>query len=211
MDFLQKEGFVEDSLFYFRCLETNQIYRVEQAVMVASKRDSKWLKSKADLDDYYRISAILYPKLDDRDGIDHINIYSKAKTNLGKFLSNFTRVEVETEDGLFMSVEGYWYWLSCKDDHLRTLSGFEAKRYGRGIKANDWCDDEEFKRKICGAIKNKVLNSQLKKMFAKTYLPLKHYYSYGGKIVEPQEGKWILEYLEELRKELKRDILKEHK
>ena len=58
------------------------------------------------------------------DGIDHINIYSKGKTSLGRWLSNFAKSPIETEDGHFDSIEGYWYWywLSSKDDTLRALS-----------------------------------------------------------------------------------------
>jgi len=49
------------------------------------------------------------------DGIDHINVYSKAKTDLGKFLSNFTYAKIKTQDGIFSSIEGYWYWLLSSD------------------------------------------------------------------------------------------------
>jgi hypothetical protein len=48
-----------------------------------------------------------------KDGIEHINIYSKGRTALGIFLSNFTQCDLETEDGEFSSIEGYWYWLLC--------------------------------------------------------------------------------------------------
>lgn len=48
-----------------------------------------------------------------KDGIDHINVYSKGKTALGRFLSNFAQVDLETKNGNFSSVEAYWYWLTC--------------------------------------------------------------------------------------------------
>lgn len=141
----------------------------------------------------------LHPKTD---GTTHINVYSKAETELGRFLSNFAYSEIETEDGPFVSIEGYWYWLSCKDDKLRKLYGWQAKQYGRQIKASDWCDSDDFKRKICGAIKNKILSSDYYDEFKNSTLPFTHYYVYGAKIVEPAEGKWVIEYLEELRAEL---------
>ena len=91
------------------------------------------------------------------DGIDHINIYSKGKTLIGRQLSNFAEIPFDhPKHGKFMSVEGYWYWLSCKDDILRKLSGFKAKEYGREIGANDWCDNLEFKENIKLAIKSKL-------------------------------------------------------
>lgn len=135
----------------------------------------------------------------ENDGITHINIYSKGKTELGRFLSNFTRCPIETEDGHFDSIEGYWYWLSCKDDRLRTLSGFAAKYLGRELGGRDWCDDSDFKRKICEAITIK-LNTQDSKSVINKYpellkLQLVHYYTYGSKVVTPKEGKWILEHI----------------
>lgn len=137
------------------------------------------------------------------DGETHINIYSKGYTELGRFLSNFAHYPVQTEDGEFASIEGYWYWLSCKDDKLRKLYGWEAKKYGRKVRAADGGDGEDFKRKICGAIKTKIMESDMLYTFYMSELPFKHYYVYGGKIVEPKEGKWIIEFIEELRKQVK--------
>lgn len=139
------------------------------------------------------------------DGITHINIYSKGKTSLGRWLSNFQRYPfTHPEDGKFASVEGYWYWLSTKDDKLRDMHGFQAKDYGRKVGGKDWLDEDEFKDKIKWAIKYKIETwTNLKALFIKTKLPLEHYYVYGGKVVKPKEGKWILEFLEVLRNEMK--------
>lgn len=136
----------------------------------------------------------------DEDGITHINIYSKAKTELGRFLSNFTQCKLNTEDGPFVSIEGYWYWLSCKDDNLRELYGWKAKSYGREFGGTDWCDDDEFKRKILNAIEYKVRHSdEFYQEFVDSKLPFVHYYVYDGKVVEPKDGKWILNFLTEWR------------
>lgn len=145
----------------------------------------------------------------DNDGVDHINIYSQAKTTLGRFLTNFTHTPFNhPEDGNFCSIEGYWYWLSCKDDKLRTLSGFKAKEYGRSIGAKDWQDDEEFKRKIKLAILIKIQSNEMfKQELHNLRLPLTHYYNYGGKIVEPKEGRWIIEYLESFKKQIKYKVV----
>jgi len=94
------------------------------------------------------------------DGITHINIYSKGKTEIGRFASNFAFSPFECEDGKFDSIEGYWYWLTInpsnpRRDELRKLYGFEAKRIGRELRGKDWNLDEEFKKKICNAIKIK--------------------------------------------------------
>lgn len=67
-------------------------------------------------------------------GIDHINVYSKSRTPLGRMLSNWYSCLLETEDGLFQSVEGYFFWLGLQDcperDILRSLSGYKAKQEG---------------------------------------------------------------------------------
>ena len=49
------------------------------------------------------------------DGIDHINIYSKGYTKLGRLLSNFTKSEfTHPIYGHFMSVEGFWYYIKLE-------------------------------------------------------------------------------------------------
>ena len=137
------------------------------------------------------------------DGITHINIYSQGKTWLGKNLSNFAYFPIETEDGKFNSIEGYWYWLSCKDDRLRTLSGYNAKKLGRELGGKDWLDDDEFKRKITDAISRKIMSNQrLHDELKKSTLPLLHYYVFGGAVVEPNDGRWVIEHIENIRQAL---------
>lgn len=132
------------------------------------------------------------PKLD---GIDHINVYSKGATELGRWLSNFAYSPVIIKDhGTFNSIEGYWYWLSCGDEKLRDLYGWRAKEYGRSIGAPDWVAGDVFKSKICDAISIK-LSAYPEKIKHYNGLPLKHYYVYGGKAVEPKDGKWIIEHI----------------
>lgn len=140
-----------------------------------------------------------------KDGVDHINVYSKGKTRLGRMLSNFHAHDIETEDGWFMSVEGYWYWLSASDtepkrERLRRLYGFDAKKLGREMKAADWPKLDGFRRKIRGAIWAKIDTCpELQKLMAANTLPYRHYYTYGDtdpKVVEPGEGEWILKFIE---------------
>lgn len=64
------------------------------------------------------------------DGVNHTNIYSRGRTELGRWLSHFQHHPMETEDGLFDSMEGYWYWLDSYHDDLRTVSGYQAKELG---------------------------------------------------------------------------------
>lgn len=134
------------------------------------------------------------------DGADHINVYSKAKTELGRFLSNFAHTPIETKDGHFESIEGYWYWLSCHDDNLRNLYGWAAKDYGRKVRAADWVDTPEFRESIKAAIKTKLENNpEMLKRLQYCDLPLDHYYVFSGKINRPTNGRWIIEFLESFK------------
>lgn len=151
-----------------------------------------------------------------KDGIDHINVYSKGKTPLGKYLSNFQRCDLFIEkDGWFQSVEGYWYWLlSNKDEEsnvLRTLSGWEAKEAGRALKIVDWPDAklvnvDDFQEAIIAAIYFKVTASPLwTEELINSKLPFVHYYVYGSKVVKPKDCKWIMEGLEVIREQLQNE------
>jgi hypothetical protein len=137
----------------------------------------------------------------EEDGITHINIYSKGKTQLGLWLSNFTYVPLITEDGNFSSVEGYWYWLLAKNhsekDKLRDLYGFAAKKAGKLLTLKDWDDSEEFKNKIKKCLLIKI--NLMVDVFEANSLPFDHYYVYGGKVVKPKECQWIVDYFNFIR------------
>ena len=119
-------------------------------------------------------------KYEDIDGVHHINIYSKGKTEIGRWLSNFSYSPIQTKHGWFNSLEGYWYWLTRLNDRLRTLHGFAAQKLGKESEIMVKISDEEFKRKICDAIDIK-LKINPKWIAESVNLPLKHYYEYGGK------------------------------
>lgn len=133
------------------------------------------------------------------DGVDHINIYSKGKTSLGRWLSNFTNAPIVLKDGKFNSIEGYWYWLYSKDDRLRNLYGYEAKALGKSLEGSRM-DETVFRNKIKQAILTKLLTyPEMLNELRSTIAPFRHYYNYGGKIVElPQYG-WIVDFFEYLK------------
>lgn len=144
------------------------------------------------------------------DGETHINIYSQGQTEIGRWLSNFAFSPVHTVDGKFCSIEGYWYWLLVDFNPvtkaaLRTAVGYNAKKLGREAGAKDWNDDPEFKRKISNAIRTKILTAphHIETQLIANTLPFRHYYVYGGKVVEPNEGKWILDAIESAINELR--------
>lgn len=141
------------------------------------------------------------------DGKTHINVYSKGKTALGRFLTNFATSKIVTEDGPFASIEGLWYWLGCKDDRLRKLSGFAAKKLGRELRAPDWGIGEDFQDKIRKATIDKLeAYPKYARQLAESSLPLTHYYVYGQKTVDVPEAAWILDFIDFLRTEYRKDL-----
>lgn len=84
------------------------------------------------------------------DGRDHINIYSKGHTELGRALSHFSNYPVTIYGTPYRTLESFWYhtllneiWATgiCSDaslaDALKSdfamLSAFEAKSVGKGL------------------------------------------------------------------------------
>lgn len=140
------------------------------------------------------------------DGVTHINIYSQGKTTLGRDLSNFANTRIDSIDGVFNSIEGYWYWLGTKHSSrevLRDLHGSEAKLVGRQLKSLDWQDGTEFKLKIWSAMLTKLLlHPNILSEFKSNKLPYRHYYVYAGKVQEPADGKWIIDMWTFLQEQL---------
>lgn len=139
------------------------------------------------------------------DGITHINIYSQGRTWLGRYLSHFTRAPMETVDGHFESMEGYWYWLTYRDDQLRKLSGKDAKVYGQGCShrfVNKLkLSHEEFMNRIFMAtnIKIRSMPAELMDIFLNNQLPFIHAYVHNGEYSVQDSMKEIIEFIEVLR------------
>lgn len=170
-----------------------------------------------------------------KDGIDHINIYSKGETELGRLLSNFAHtpyvVDWMPPGGYkrFASVEAQWYWmlaigytpktrnaivnkgLAGTVAELRTLHGFAAKKAGREILKktgrNHDPDSEGFQFDIRQAFWAKVkAHKNIEEMLRESILPFKHYYVYNG--VKIDAGfKWQLKAWEKIRQQLKEGVL----
>ncbi len=145
-----------------------------------------------------------------QEGETHINIYSKSKLELGRLLSNFAYSPFQCEDGRFNSVEGYWYWLNTKDERLKKLYGFDAKKLGRELVKNE-IDTEEFQSKIKSAITNKIYqNPKIKHLLNESSLPLDHYYYYGDinnpQIIYLPQYQWIVDTITSIRTELRSNL-----
>jgi hypothetical protein len=144
----------------------------------------------------------------EQDGITHVNIYSQGNTELGQFLSNFYYAPINLPEGTFNSIEGYWHWLGVPEgtpgrDKLRSLSGYDALKYGRELKRKYSVNQRsDFKEKIQHAIGVKLETYPSWKDDPNSNLPLKHYYVTNDK-VSNQESKfgWVIKAVEdEMRK-----------
>ncbi len=143
------------------------------------------------------------------DGVDHINVYSKARTELGKQLSNFAHIPFSHPAfGFFASMEAYWYWLSTGKQHdsLRRLYGATAKTAGIRLTPVKM-DETQFRNLIEDGLRLKVVqNAKLCQALRKSTLPLRHYYVYGNTppvVNEQRKHQWQMECLEAIRATLK--------
>lgn len=136
------------------------------------------------------------------DSVTHINIYSRGKTALGRFLSNFALSPfVHPKYGDFQSVEGFWYWYATgqKHDVLRHLFGSEAKSVGRSFERVH-TPVAEFEKAIQEAITAKLRQNPIQlNLLIDSTLPLTHYYVQYGKSRDAGY-EWITEYIEYVRK-----------
>lgn len=132
------------------------------------------------------------------DGVDHINVYSKGSTELGRLLSNFAHTPFTGGGRRFASVEGWWHWYCTgkKLHHLANLYGFKAKKEGKKHKRIVRAPDREvlflvYERKI-------ECNHYIHEMLVESTLPFTHYFNYGYKIVQT-EWEWTGSLWNEVR------------
>lgn len=140
-----------------------------------------------------------------------INIYSRGKTKLGRFLSNFYAwtLELPCPDGQvrqFKSIEAYWYWLSVAHHQhetvLRRSHGAQAKALGRRMRTEVQPQKvPDFERWITDALRIKIENTPgAREALAASTLPFNHYYVMGGQVrdVGPRYA-WLLAAFETMR------------
>lgn len=145
-----------------------------------------------------------------QDGKTHINIYSKGKTPLGRFLTNFAHSELILPEGKFQSLEGYWYYLTTKEKppELFNLVGFEAKSFGMKLTQlprKERLPEIEFQAKIKKAMDLKIKSSPYwLDEFTKSELPFVHYYVFKGVVKDvTDQYRWIMNHWEARRTLLK--------
>lgn len=132
------------------------------------------------------------------DSIDHLNIYSKAATKLGRFLTNPTLFTFYFPPlkRHFKSIEHLWFYLSTKDERILDLkSPWDIKPFIRQNKIKSY-HNPMFKSLIVQAMCYKIHQSDrdIFTAFITKQLPFKHYYFYGdrnnAKVYEQPKHDW---------------------
>lgn len=175
--------------------------------MTAKQNTEDWKQAVSPDDFTGNAEGMLYDP--EEDGVTHINVYSKGRTELGRLMSNFAYSPfTHPFHGDFDSIEGYWYWLSTGDDRLRKLSGYEAKKLGRELRSADRPSDDLFTNfQVCikEAIDAKVKsNGRLRELLRLSSLPFVHYYVMYDKVLPQPSDDWIMRHWEKTRRELYR-------
>lgn len=162
-----------------------------------------------------------------KDGVSHINVYSKASTPLGKALTNMSNIPFNYKGTRFSSMEGFYFALSGflqnipefkgkKSEVFKELSSascFQAKKISKKyIPKNPLSPDDfqKFKDIYKEALICKIeQNEYIKVMLINSDLPFVHYYYFGekdnAKVIESARFDWMMEILEELRVKFKKD------
>lgn len=147
------------------------------------------------------------------DGIDHINIWDAAETELGEVLSHSYQLKFHhTMFGSFNSIETFWYYIQSKerDDQIRSLSGRILKSFANDRSKITICFITNFKAIIADAQWQRISSMQpLVDELVKSTLPFDCYYinAQSGIKTRPIMYKWICAAMEEIRKALKEDRL----
>ncbi len=138
----------------------------------------------------------------DTDGIDHINIDPRAKTELGRLLSHFTESPfTHPYLGKFNSMEGYWYYVKAlvPDDYLRGLSERPAYLYGKALQQ---VRRRHFQDIIMDGNYQKIKeNDHLRTLLIASTLPFSQYYQFGPNniTIHPPTAPWLVDEFEDLR------------
>lgn len=129
------------------------------------------------------------------DGVDFINIYSKADTLLGRRMSNWARHDIDTSLGRFKSIEGLIFFLGSFNNDLRLLYGYEAKSKGEKLDRGIRLPEDIFRGYILEAMHDIAPSLPHDECFrvVEENIPLVHYYEYNGKRIVPTKWLWQVE------------------
>lgn len=139
------------------------------------------------------------------DGVDHINIFRKGKTNLGKELEHGSSLPLKHSIfGKFQTIESFWYYIQSKerDDRVRQLTGMKLNQFAQQLTPLYVLN---FRAIILDANYQRILqHDSLKDSFVSSVLPFDCYSTNKAGIrIRPSHFKWLTVGLEEIRCALK--------
>lgn len=141
------------------------------------------------------------------DGVNHINIWEKASTDLGVALSHMADLPFTHEKfGKFRSIEGFWHYIrsTSRDDRTRMMAGYKAKKFGDSLESRRV---DDFKIIIMDANWQKIKQyNPLVEELKKSTLPFDFYYLYNNDTdirARPASAFWLIDGFEEIRKAIK--------
>lgn len=155
----------------------------------------------------------------ENDGFDHINVYSKSRSKLGRMLSNFAHTPITIGENTFESIESWWYWMKMNNinksalfptfteeqlSEVKAKIGKEAKEYFRSLYKNDSSPFNPTKEELKGAYLQKLVeHPEVEKMLFNNNLPIAHYYMMFNKKVSADSTMWTAQLWEEIKSDHK--------
>ena len=153
-------------------------------------------------------------KIED-DGFDHINVFSKSRSKLGRMLSNFAHTPFDIGGNHFESVESWWYWSKMNSINksslfqefsteqlveIKTLIGKSAKEYFRSLHKGDTSPYNPSKEELKEVYQQKLIeHPEIEKMLFNNTLPITHYYVMFNKKVSAESTMWTAKLWEEIK------------
>ena len=155
--------------------------------------------------------------LPEGDGIDHVNVYSKSRSKLGRTLSNFAHTPFTLGENRFETVESWWYWTKMNKINaanlfptfteeqmieMKSKIGKEAKTMFRNLYKDDSSSYSPTKDELKAAYLQKLLeHPEIEKLLLENNLPLAHYYMMFSKKVSADSTLWTAKLWEEIKAE----------
>lgn len=141
------------------------------------------------------------------DGIDHINIWGQAQTDLGKLLAHGAKVSFKHRIfGRFSCLESFWHWVRSDehDDRIRTMTGKSLQEFVTKLTRQNVVN---FRAIIMDANYQKVKQyPEIQQAMVESTLPFDCYYVYKRETTIPIRtnfASWVIDGFEEIRTALK--------
>lgn len=141
------------------------------------------------------------------DGIDHINIWGQAETDLGKLLAHGAKVSFKHSIfGRFSCLESFWHWVRSEehDDRIRTMTGKSLQDFVTLLTRKNVVN---FRAIIMDANYQKVKQyPEILQAMVESTLPFDCYYVYKREAdipIRTNFASWVIDGFEEIRKALK--------